>query len=231
MSIIGMLTVAADGERSFIEELWSLFYETCLNPSEYYENLNLNSNDLFSIRIIILGLCIGFCVAGFAAVFNKRVLGRVARKLIEKQAFSAESALTVEELGCEDNFIIRHALRKSTNLRRVVKCREELDFEDEQRKKRSEYEEMRLKNKKAPKFKEVSYKINIYEDSFFIPEELKYTAEAKFDKKGSTWFGAVIFTVIMIFVFIAITAALPYILSLIDGFAGSVGSLSSKNIV
>ncbi len=230
MSIIGMLTVTADGEQSFIKELWSLFYETCLKPSEYYENLNLNSNDLFSIRIIILGLCIGFCAAGFAAVFNKRVLGGAARKLIEKQAFSSESALTLEELGYADNFIIRHALRKSTNLRRVVKCREELEFESEQQKKRSEYEEMRLKNKKAPKFKETSYKINIYEDSFFIPEKLKYTAESKFDKKGSTWFGAVIFTVIMVFVFIAVTAALPYILSLIDGFAGSLDSLSAKNI-
>ena len=219
--IIGMLALAADEEQPLIVELWHYFYDTYISPSEYYENLNLSSGDLFSIRIVILGLCIGLALAAFGAVFNKRVLGGVVRRLLEKQALSPGSALTLAELGYAGNPFIHLAVKRSISLRRVVKCREELEYDAEQTKKREEYDKKRAENKKMPRFKETEYKINLYEDTFFIPEEMKYTADVKFEKKGTTWLGAIVFAVIMLVVFVVLMVALPYFLNLINDFAGS----------
>lgn len=225
-----MLTATAE-EQPLIKELWQYFYDTYLNPSEYYEYLNLYSNDVVRIRIIIFGICMGLMLAAFGAVFNKRVLGDIVRKILKAEAFSPDSALTLEELGLVKKPIARFAVRKSTSLRRVVKCREEQEFEAESQKKREEYANAREKGQKKPKYKEVPYKMNVYADAYYIPEEMKYTADVKFEKKGTTWLGAIIFAFIMLFVFVALMVALPSIFELLNDFVGSIGGGTSKNIL
>ncbi len=223
------LTVSEE-ELPLWKELWQYFYNTYLDPSEYYEHIDVGTGTLLSVRIIILGLCIGMVLAGFGAVFNKRVLGNVVRKILSAGALSPESAMTLEELGYENNFFVRLAVRKSTSLRRVVKCREEQEFNASQTEKYNEYLKLKAENKNIPKFKDTEYKINPYADAFYIPEEMKYMADIKFDKKGSTWLGAIIFTIVMVVVFVAIMVALPHILGLINDLAGSVDT-SPDNIL
>lgn len=230
MITYGILSTTADTEKSLLRELWEYFYDTYFNPSEYYENLNVGTGTMLSVRVIILGLCIGICVAAFAAVFNKRVLGDVVRKILGMEALSPESALTLEELGFENKPIIRLAVRKSTSLRRVVKCVEEQEFDKNQAEKLKEYQQERKKNKKAPKFKEQIYKINPYADRFYIPEDMKYTADIKFEKKGNSWAGAIIFSLIMVVVFVAILVALPHIFELLNDLAGSIDT-TPDNII
>ncbi len=224
MGIIGIISATSAQEQPLIEELWHYFYDTYLNPSEYYEYLKLNANDLWSIRLIIFGVCIGLSLAAFGAVFNKRVLGEVVRKIIAKEAFFPENALTLEELGLENKPVIHYAVRKSTNLRRVVKCHEEELFEAEQEQKEKKYAKKRIENKKLPRFKAQKYKMNTYADTFYIPEKIRYMADVKFEKKGTTWVGAIVFSLVMVVVFIALIVALPHILSLINDFAGSFNS-------
>lgn len=227
---MGMLTVTAE-EQPLIKELWQYFYDTYLNPSEYYENLNLYSGDVVRIRIIIFGICIGLIFAAFGAVFNKRVLGDIVRKILKAEAFSPEGALTLDELGLVKKPVARLAVRKSTSLRRVVKCREEQEFEADLRKKKEEYAEAHEKCRKKPKFKEISYKMNVYADTYYIPEDMKYMADVKFEKKGTTWLGACIFALVMTVVFVALMVALPSIFTLLDDFVGSIGGGTSKNIL
>lgn len=218
-----LLTVSGE-EESLISELWKYFYSTYLNPDEYYEHLGAGSSALISVRLIIAGLFIGMMLAAFAAVFNKRVLGGVVRKMLSAGAISTENAMTLEELGYEGNPIVRYAVRKSTNLRRVVKCVEEQNFDAAQAEKYNEYKRLKAENKSAPRFKDVSYKINPYADAFYIPEEMKYMADIKFEKKGTSWLGAIIFTVIMAIAFVAVMVALPYILNVVNDIVGIVGS-------
>ena len=216
-----LLTVTADEEMPLIKELWLYFYDTYFNPTEYYENLNFGTGTMLSLRIIILGLCIGLSLAAFASVFNKRVLGKLVRKLIKQEALSPESAKSLYELGYAKSLVLHLAVKKSTALRRVVKCREEEEFYSQQRVKREEYEKTRETDKSLPRFKEKEYKMDSYSDSFYIPENMKYTADIKFEKKGSTWIGAIIFSVVMFFVFLAIIVFLPQILSLLNDFVGT----------
>ncbi len=218
-------------EMPLIEELWRYFYNTYINPSEYYENLGADSGTMLSVRLMILGLFIGVSIAVFAAVFNKRVLGDAVRRILSRDATSPDKALTLEELGYSSNFVVGLAVRKSVSLRRVVKCREEMAYDQKLEEKRSAYEERRKNGEKLPKFREFPYKINIATDGFFIPEEQRYMAERKFDKKGTTWLGAVIAVIVMAVVFVALMVALPHIFELLDDVAGSIGSSNNSKIL
>lgn len=233
MTYLFALKMGAGEQQSLFSALWQYFRDTLWNPpDEYYEHLNIGSNSFLSVRLVILGLCIGLSIAAFAAVFNKRVLGEVVRRVLKAQALSPESAKTLDELGYGDSYFAHLAVRKSTTVRRVVKCREEQAFIAEQNELREQHNERRKSDKSLRTFKERSYKINTFADAFYIPEELRYTAEFKFEKKGSTWLGAIIFTVIMAVVFVLALVYLPDLLGMVNSIVGNFkGIIGSNNNV
>ena len=63
-----------------------------------------------------------------------------------------------------------------------------------------------------------------------IPEDMKYTSDIKFEKKGNSWAGAIIFSLIMVVVFVAILVALPHIFELLNDLAGSIDT-TPDNII
>lgn len=223
-------TTAEELEMPLWKELWYYFYETYINPSVYYENLGADSRTMLSVRLMILGLFIGIAIAAFAAVFNKRVLGGVVRRLLKADALSPDSALTLAELGYSGG-IIGLAVKKSTSLRRVVKCREEEEYDEKLKEKRKEYAERKKNGDKLPKFKETPYKINTLTDAFYIPEKMKYMADVKFEKKGTTWLGAILTVVVLAVVFVALMVALPSIFELLNSIAGEIGSSENTKIL
>ena len=231
MSDTAAVTEALPEELSFFEAIWNFLYTTYVNPPEYYEYLNLGAGGLTTVRIVIIGIFIGLILSLFASVFNKRVLGGVVRSIIKKEAFSPEKALNLEELGFESNALIRLAVRKSTTLRRVVRCREEEEFIAEQNARREEYRQKRLENKNLPRFKEQSYKINPYADTFYIPEEIRYMADVKFEKKGNTWASAILCSVLLAVGMFAVLGGLPSILNLLDSIAETVALNQNSNIL
>lgn len=225
-----LLNVGTANDTPLLKKLWQYFYDTYFNSAEVYENLNMEAGDILSVRLIILGLCIGIAISGFAMVFNKRVLGAFVRKLLKDECLSSESAKTLDELGYSDKMLIHWAVKKSTSLRRVVKCREQEQFNTELKQKREEYQQKKAEDSSLPSFKDTEYKIDSSSDRFFIPEELKYTADIKFDKKGTSWFGAIMLVFIMAIAFVAMSIALPYVLELINDAAGMFDTTPSNRI-
>ena len=224
-------TTAEELEMPLWKELWYYFYDTYINPSVYYENLGADSRTMMSVRLMILGLFIGISIAAFAAVFNKRVLGNIVRRLLKAEALSPDRALTLTELGYGGGGMIALAVKKSTSLRRVVKCREEMEYDQKLEEKRKEYAERKKNGEKPPKFKEISYRINTFTDAFYIPENMKYMADVKFEKKGTTWLGAILTVVVLTVLFVALMIALPSIFELLDDIAGSVGASENTKIL
>ena len=231
MADTSAVTEMISEDPSFFRAVWNFIYTTYVNPTEYYEYLNLGSGGLLSVRILIIGMFIGLIIALYTSVFNKRVLGDVVRSIIKKEAFSPEKALNLEDLGFEENAIIRLAVIKSTTLRRVVKCREEEKFIAEQNARRKEYNEHRAQNKKLPRFKEETYKINPYADTFYIPEDIRFMADVKFEAKGNTLKNAVLCSVLLVVALFVVLGALPAILSLVDSIAGAIASNQNSNIL
>lgn len=195
-----------------------------------YEYLGNGAGAMTSLPMIILGIFIGLALAAFASVFNKQVLGDFVRELLREEALSAESAKTLAELGYERKTVIRYSVRKGVNLRRVVRCREEEEYLAAIEAKREEYEEKRKNNKSLPRFKAEAFCVNADEHHFYIPEKMKYMADIKFEKKGSTWLGAFVFLLVLAIAFLLLMFALPHILSLLNEWFGWLGN-STPNIV
>ena len=212
---------AAGEEMPLIKELWLHFYEKYITSDQVYPSLGIDADNLLSIRIIIIGLFIGLAIASFGAVFNKRVLGAFVRKLISEGALDADNAKTLDELGFGANVFVRTSIGHGYNLKRIVVCREEQLFYEELAKQREEYQKKREEDPSLPRFQEVEYKVDVINDSFYIPEEKKYEAEVKFEKKGTSFGGAVFILILMIIAMAALLIALPQILEFIDGIVES----------
>ena len=193
--------------------------------------IGIEGNDLFQIKLIIVGLCLGLAIAGFGAVWDKRVLGGMVRTVLGRGALSPENAKTLSELGYGRSPIVRHSVKRSVNLRRVVRCVEEEKFLAEQEALRAAHEEKRKTDKSIGRFRETPYVFDPENDHFYIPEKMKYMAEIKFEKKGTTWLGAILFAVIMVVVAIVLLIYISESLDIVNDFAANFQPRGPKNIV
>ncbi len=72
------------------------------------------------ITVIIWMFTLGAAVAMMIMYYNIRFLGRLVRKLIEIDATSPESALTLEEINVKLSPALKHSLRPGTNFSETV---------------------------------------------------------------------------------------------------------------
>ena len=214
--------LSATAEPSFFDKLRTTLYELFLENGTYYVHLDLGAQDYKVLMIGVIAFCIGILLASIGIVFNKRVLGGVVRACLQKEALSPERAMTLGELGFDKHPILRHAVRTNVSLRRVIRCREEEEFFAQMEQTRAEYDKKREENPKMKKFREQSYR-GTPEDHYYIPEEMKYMADAKFEAKGTSWGGVVILFVLVIVILVLIAMFMPKILELLDDFVGSFG--------
>ena len=115
-------------EMSLLEELWSYLEEKYLTP-QYgnYENITINSDSLVSPAMIFISVFLATMTAGVIMIFNKRILGRLVRRLMSRGAVGYENAKTIDELELSSSIPIRLFINRYT-LMRAVRCREEDDY-------------------------------------------------------------------------------------------------------
>lgn len=74
-----------------------------------------------SLTMIVTSLFIGVIIASFAMLYHQLFLGGIVRRIIEKKAFSEDSALSIEELGYSPkNPFVKLALRKNSTFTKTV---------------------------------------------------------------------------------------------------------------
>ncbi len=184
-------------QASFLSELLHYLSERYFSVQfGAYDNFSVSSGTGLVVRNIILALAIGFIAAALMTAYTRVVLGGFVRKLIAADALDASRARSLFELGYFRSVAIRRELSRGSSLRMVV---------------RSSGEEAG-----APANARKKPQLDFLTARFYIPEELRYRAEIRFDKKGS---GRL--TVILVVVAIIITAAalcffLPDVLQLAD---------------
>ena len=206
-------------QPSLWEELWDYFNDKYFTP-QYgdYQHINLGSGSMFSLQTIVIGFIVGAILASASYIFNKRVLGDFVRALLSVDAHSPEQARTLEQLGYLKNTTIRSALKRGTSLRRVVKCVEEEAYLAEQQQKQLQFEAENTDPK--VKFKEIPFAMNPSTVHFYIPEELRYAADIKFEKKGTNWLVFVGVIIGAVAVGLMAIWMLPELLQLADNFIG-----------
>ncbi len=214
------------------KELWLYFLDTYFYNETTYEYLNMDGSSFVVVRNIVIGLTIGLCFAGFAAVFNKRIWGDFVRLLLREECLSPEQGKTLPELNSAHKLWLRFGVSRGTNLRRVVRCREEETYLNSIAEEERAYDERRREDPTLPK-RRPSKPFRVHPDihHFYIPEEMKYMADVKFEKKGSSWLGAVLFSVVMVVVGFAVLMVLPYLLSLLNDLVGGFQSAGSDQIL
>ena len=207
------------GEISLVEELWNYFVNKYFSVElPYFENFTIQSNALFSVRWIIIGITFGIIIASISTVYNKRYIGDFVRLLIYRECFDAKSAKTLGELECARSVGIRSAIRTGGSLVRWVRCAEEDEFYREFEEKRAEHEGTYKNEARPPKFNEPQFKRNCDTMHFYIPEEMRFSAEVKFDKKGANWIGVIIVSVISLAICMLACYFLPDVLTYVDNF-------------
>jgi hypothetical protein len=127
------------------------------------------------------------------------------RKLLKNEAFSPESSKNLLELEEFRSTVIRHELAKGVFLRKVVRCCEEEAFEADLSKSNS-----------AAKSKQSSYHMDFTLARFYIPEDLKYRAELRFEQKGSGWLFVLLTVVVTPILASLICQFLPDLLQMCD---------------
>ncbi len=206
-------------EKSLIEELYEYFYEKYFSVDmPYFENFKVQSNALFSLRTVIIGITIGIIIASASSVYNKRHLGAFIRTMIEKGCLGPENAMTLEALGYDKKLGIAMTVKSGGTLSRWARCREEDEFYESIALKKAEFEEAHASEKKPPKFVEPEFKRDYKTMHFYLPEEKKYAAEIKFDPKGSRWGGVVIVAIFAIALCAFLCYILPDAVKLVDNF-------------
>lgn len=221
------------GQTTLWQDIWDYIYYNVISPDPvYYPNLGLGKDAMPMVRLTIVGLLIGVLIASFAVIFDKRVLGAFVRKLLREECLSSESAKRLSDLGFASKHTIKNSLRRGTTLRSVVKCREEEEYYAKLAKEKEEYEQKRAEDPSLPEFIDVPYRVNADADHFYIPEEKKYTADIRFEKKGTSWITFVIALIVAVILFFVLIVSIPEILSLLDQLVGALKSAGpSGNIV
>ena len=129
-----------------------------------YENLGISRGSLITIPMIIVAIAAAIILSSVAAILNKTVFGNFVRALMKSEALSPENAKTLEELGYDEKLMIRRSVRRGYNLRSVIRCVEEEEYNERTRIAREEYEKNPDPHK--PKFVDVPYSVDPDTDHF-----------------------------------------------------------------
>lgn len=71
------------------------------------------------LNIILISIFIGIIAASIAIVYRRYVLGNIVKRIVEKKAFSEESAITLDEMGYK-NIFMKFALRDGSTFKKTV---------------------------------------------------------------------------------------------------------------
>ena len=123
-----MIHSLASVEMSLLEELWRYFVEHYLTPDYgMYENITINYDPLISPATVFVAVFVAIMTASAVFIFNKRVLGRLVRRLIKQRCYGQENAKSFAELGLEKSLAHKLFINRYTLLK-AVRCREEDEF-------------------------------------------------------------------------------------------------------
>ena len=235
------LSSSAD-EPSLLEELVDYVVSKYLTPNfaaYEYQNIDIDQNPLVSPAMIFVGAFIAIMLGASAVIFNKRVLGRLVRRILKNDALSPDRAMTLSELGFAnskkfDSRAIRFFINRMT-LSKAVRCVEEdahygieyvpvppVDYsgkEDGEEPSDGEKNGDRRRDVYAVAMntpKKLRYKRDPKKDHFYIPEHKRHHAAVRFDSKGTNPLSLIVLAAVYIILGIIFIRIFPLLMKSID---------------
>ncbi len=233
--------------RELIDYFDSTYFSVNLGE---YQHFSISTRAGSVIKNLILGLAVGMIVACIVSCYLKTVHGGFIRKLLQEDCTAPEKAKTLLELGFFSNISIRKQLIRGGAIaglvRSVNRDGEEIagtsGTENSATAETGENtapdgvtataetgentapdgvtENADDTSLKVPKSTAGDCKPDFVSDRFYIPEDLRYKAEVRYDKAGSGVKNVVITAVIAVVATALICRFLPQILGLADAILG-----------
>ena len=107
---------------SLWDEIWAYLDKHYFSATagDQYVYLKFDGKTGMTVFSIIVGLCVGMAVASFVMLYQRNHVGRFIRRLFRKNAHTADTAVTLEELSLEKDGFLRHALSSPTSVVRKM---------------------------------------------------------------------------------------------------------------
>lgn len=196
----GKMVKIVNSQLGIITDSVNSFFDNIFGRAQEYENLLISSGGIAFLRMIITGMFLGFLISAVVMMYNKRVLGKAVRELVELGAVGSENAVAMTSLACSSNAFIRRSVLRGVNLRRVIKVMPASD---------SECQDIK--------------KITSESALVYIPEQDLDAACRKFDKSGTSIRSLLLVIAISLAIYIVVMFFIPLALSLINGVVGNFG--------
>lgn len=210
--------LSTSGEPSLIEELWEYLEGKYFSVDVgRYEHISIGSGSLVTLQKIVLGICLGVIVAAILVFYDRNRLGAFVRKIVKEQALWPDKAKTLSELGFKHCGGVKASLRSPNKLGRVVRCVEKERYEKQVEAAREAYV---AEHGNDQGFFMPEYRMDLNNDHFYIPDDLHYRAEVRFENRGSGWRAFILVCVIAIVAAALICFLLPDMLQLVDNMIG-----------
>ena len=158
-------------------------------PAKEYENFTLTYSTARTLTAVILAICAGVILAALYNFYMRRVPGGVVRLLLSRKALSPETALNAEELGLLDKPFALWELLRGVSLRRIVSVVNDEDTDEPDAHTR-----------------------------YYIPEDLKYRAEVRFEQKGNGAVGLAVTCALTVVLAVVLLKLIPVVLAMVDNF-------------
>ena len=238
-SVRSIALASSSEEPTLLEELVDYFVGKYLTPNfgaYEYTNIKVDTDPLVTPAMIFVGAFIAIMIGAAVMIFNRRVLGRMVRRLLRNDALSPDRAKTLDELGLSDSRAIRLFLNKTT-LSKAVRCVEEdahygVEYVPYVPEDYSGIEDGAATEAKEDKSRDVyaisintprklRYKRDPSKHHFYIPERKKYHASVRFDVKGTNPLSLLIIAAVYIVLGLIFIRIFPSLLKAIDTAVGA----------
>jgi hypothetical protein len=179
---------------------------------ETYEKLKY-FNDPTGFKLLVIGLYIGIVIASLCAFYNRRVLGKLIRRLDAEGCDSPENAKTLEGIGLDKNIFIKFSLMCGGAVRRVVAF--------------SPTDTTRVGGIIAyASLNKERYRL---EDPIYLAPEKRDGTLSRFRAKGSGWISVLLTVVLGLVVVALIMRFAPFAVRIIDNML--IGFDPASNVV
>jgi hypothetical protein len=183
---------------------------------EKYITINLSDYDSFGfdlqINVIIIAVAIALCIGAFVIYRNNCNVSLLIKRLIRKECFSPETALSIKDLGLSHYpAIARLLLSNQGIIRRIVK------YSEDREETSSEISDTENSTKDQDGSGALAEK-DIFERKIFIPEENIDIARQAIESKNTSLASTILTCVIIIAVGSILVFSMPKILTVINGW-------------
>lgn len=169
--------------------------------------------------IMIWAIYVGVVLASAAAIYNKKFVGGIIRRIIKNGAVGEENAKTADELGIKGK-LERRVLLKNVTVGKILMLKNKESFPVKR------YTGFIGGLKKFFSLDDREKReVDLKTAEYYIPESIRAKAEIRFDDKGIRPAVLIILFILLTAAFYLATLALPELLQFLDNAIGYMKDL------